>query len=190
MLAWDDELAAEPLGPRALVVRSAPAAHGARVRQPRLADALRPRHRRTSEDFGAQGAIPTHPELLDWLAVEFMESGWDVKALHRLIVTSATYRQGSNASDELLARDAANALYTRGPRWRMTAEMVRDGALKASGLLAPTSADRASNRISPQAFGIRSTASTRTPSPRICRPTICTAARCTRSSSATRPIPA
>ena len=65
-----------------------------------------------------------------------MESGWDIKALHRLIVTSATYRQSSNASDELLARDAANALYTRGPRWRMTAEMVRDGALKASGLLA------------------------------------------------------
>ena len=90
----------------------------------------------TSEDFGAQGAIPTHPELLDWLAVEFMESGWDIKALHRLIVTSATYRQSSNATDELLARDAANALYTRGPRWRMTAEMVRDGALKASGLLA------------------------------------------------------
>ena len=90
----------------------------------------------TSEDFGAQGAIPTHPELLDWLAVEFMESGWDIKALHRLIVTSATYRQSSNASDELLTRDAANALYTRGPRWRMTAEMVRDGALKASGLLA------------------------------------------------------
>ena len=90
----------------------------------------------TSEDFGSQGAIPTHPELLDWLAVEFMESGWDVKALHRLIVTSATYRQSSAASDELLARDAANALYARGPRWRMTAEMVRDGALAASGLLA------------------------------------------------------
>jgi hypothetical protein len=90
----------------------------------------------TSEDFGSQGAIPTHPELLDWLAVEFVESGWDVKALHRLIVTSATYRQNSAASPELVARDAANALYARGPRWRMTAEMVRDGALAASGLLA------------------------------------------------------
>jgi hypothetical protein len=90
----------------------------------------------TSEDFGSQGAIPTHPELLDWLAVQFVESGWDVKALHRLIVTSATYRQSSVASDELLARDARNALYARGPRWRMTAEMVRDGALAASGLLA------------------------------------------------------
>jgi hypothetical protein len=92
----------------------------------------------TSEDFGSQGAIPTHPELLDWLAVEFIESGWDVKALHRRIVTSATYRQSSAATPELIARDAANALYARGPRWRMTAEMVRDGALAASAILAPT----------------------------------------------------
>jgi hypothetical protein len=91
----------------------------------------------TSEDFGSQGAIPTHPELLDWLAVEFMESGWDLKALHRLIVTSATYRQSSVATPELVARDEANALYARGPRWRMTAEMVRDGALASSGLLVP-----------------------------------------------------
>jgi hypothetical protein len=90
----------------------------------------------TSEDFGSQGAIPTHPELLDWLAVEFVESGWDVKALHRRIVTSATYRRSSAATPELVARDAANAFYARGPRWRMTAEMVRDGALAASGLLA------------------------------------------------------
>lgn len=89
----------------------------------------------TSEDFGSQGAIPTHPELLDWLAVQFVESGWDVKALHRLIVTSATYRQSSAPPDELLVRDARNALYARGPRWRMTAEMVRDAALAASGLL-------------------------------------------------------
>jgi hypothetical protein len=76
--------------------------------------------------------------LLDWLAVEFRESGWDVKALHRLIVTSATYRQSSAAHPTLVARDATNALYARGPRWRMTAEMVRDGALRASGLLATT----------------------------------------------------
>jgi Protein of unknown function (DUF1553)/Protein of unknown function (DUF1549)/Concanavalin A-like lectin/glucanases superfamily/Planctomycete cytochrome C len=89
----------------------------------------------TSEDFGSQGSIPTHPELLDWLAAEFVESGWDIKALHRLIVTSATYRQSSDLSDALLARDAPNALLARGPRWRMTAEMVRDGALAASGLL-------------------------------------------------------
>jgi hypothetical protein len=90
----------------------------------------------TSEDFGSQGAVPTHPELLDYLAVAFVESGWDVKALHRLIVTSAAYRQSSAAPAELLARDPRNALYARGPRWRMTAEMVRDGALAASGLLA------------------------------------------------------
>jgi hypothetical protein len=90
----------------------------------------------TAEDFGSQGSIPTHPELLDWLAVQFVESGWDVKALHRLVVTSATYRQSSTVSDELLARDARNALYARGPRWRMTAEMVRDSALRASTLLA------------------------------------------------------
>jgi hypothetical protein len=91
----------------------------------------------TSEDFGSQGSIPTHPELLDWLAVELMESGWDVKALQRLIVTSAAYMQSSDASPELIARDPANALYARGPRWRMTAEMVRDSALRSSGLLAP-----------------------------------------------------
>jgi hypothetical protein len=89
----------------------------------------------TAEDFGSQGSIPTHPELLDWLAVQFVESGWDVKALHRLIVTSATYRQSSEMRDELAARDARNELYARGPRWRMTAEMVRDSALVASGLL-------------------------------------------------------
>jgi hypothetical protein len=89
----------------------------------------------TAEDFGSQGAIPTHPELLDWLAAEFVESGWDVKALHRLIVTSATYRQTSDASAQLLAVDARNELLARGPRWRMTAEMVRDSALAVSGLL-------------------------------------------------------
>jgi hypothetical protein len=89
----------------------------------------------TAEDFGSQGSIPTHPELLDWLAVQLVESGWHVKALQRLIVTSATYRQSSDATEELVARDARNELYARGPRWRMTAEMVRDNALAASGLL-------------------------------------------------------
>ena len=91
----------------------------------------------TSEDFGSQGSIPTHPELLDWLAVEFVESGWDIKKLQRLIVTSAAYKQRSELSDERLARDPSNALYARGPRFRMPAEMVRDGALAASGLLVP-----------------------------------------------------
>jgi uncharacterized protein DUF1553/uncharacterized protein DUF1549/concanavalin A-like lectin/glucanase superfamily protein len=89
----------------------------------------------TSEDFGSQGSIPTHPKLLDWLAVQLVESGWDVKALHRLIVTSATYKQRSELSDELLTRDSPNRLYARGPRFRMPAELVRDGALAASGLL-------------------------------------------------------
>ncbi len=89
----------------------------------------------TAEDFGSQGSIPTHPELLDWLAVEFVESGWDVKALHKRIVMSATYRESSDGTDAELARDARNELYARGPRWRMTAEMVRDNALAASGLL-------------------------------------------------------
>ncbi len=89
----------------------------------------------TSEDFGSQGAIPSHPDLLDWLTVEFVESGWDVKALHRLIVSSATYSQSSRVSTLLAENDPENELYARGPRWRMTAEMVRDQALAVSGLL-------------------------------------------------------
>lgn len=90
---------------------------------------------KTTADFGAQGEWPSHPELLDWLAVDFVESGWDVKALVRKIVTSATYRQTSAASDELLARDPSNQLLARGPRFRLSAEFIRDGALKSSGLL-------------------------------------------------------
>lgn len=89
----------------------------------------------TSEDFGTQGQPPTHPELLDWLAVEFMENGWSLKKLHRLIVTSSTYRQSSAVSTELLERDPYNKLLARGPRFRVEAEMVRDIALAASGLL-------------------------------------------------------
>lgn len=88
----------------------------------------------TSEDFGSQGSPPTHPELLDWLAVEFMQSGWDVKHLMRLIVTSATYRQGSRITPEQLAADPRNHFYSRGPRFRMDAEMIRDFALATSGL--------------------------------------------------------
>lgn len=89
----------------------------------------------TLEDFGNQGDLPTHPELLDWLAVEFIASGWDVKALLRLIVTSATYRQSSQASKELREKDPKNELLARGPRHRLPAEMIRDNALAASGLL-------------------------------------------------------
>ena len=90
---------------------------------------------RTIDDFGYQGESPSHPALLDWLAVEFMEHGWSVKALHKLIVTSATYRQASPVDQALLARDAQNALLARGPRFRIEAEMIRDSMLSAAGLL-------------------------------------------------------
>ncbi len=89
----------------------------------------------TSEDFGTQSDKPSHPELLDWLAVEFMERGWSQKELHRLIVNSATYRQSSRVTPELLERDPQNRLLARGPRFRADAEVVRDIALAASGLL-------------------------------------------------------
>jgi hypothetical protein len=90
---------------------------------------------KTSEDFGIQGDSPTHPELLDWLSAEFMESGWDVKKLLKLIVTSNAYKQSSKVSADLVQRDPENALLARGPRFRMEAEVVRDAALFASGLL-------------------------------------------------------
>jgi mono/diheme cytochrome c family protein len=89
----------------------------------------------TPEDFGLQGDKPSHPELLDWLAVEFMDSGWNIKHLHRLIVNSATYRQSSRVTPELLEKDPQNRLLARGPRLRVDAEIVRDIALSASGLL-------------------------------------------------------
>ncbi|TWT91065.1 Planctomycete cytochrome C [Pseudobythopirellula maris] len=91
----------------------------------------------TPGDFGAQGAPPSHPKLLDWLAVELMDSGWRLKHLHRLIVGSATYQQSSVVSPELLEADPSNALLTRGARFRVDAEVVRDVALTASGLLNP-----------------------------------------------------
>jgi len=90
---------------------------------------------KTLDDFGSQGDWPSHPELLDWLATEFVRTGWDVKAMHRLIVTSAAYRQSSRTTPELLARDPENRLLARGPRLRLSAEMIRDQALAASGLL-------------------------------------------------------
>lgn len=92
----------------------------------------------TSSDLGSQSDPPSHPELLDWLAVELMEAGWDAKAIHRLIVTSATYRQASQVSPALLERDPANRLLARGARFRVEGETVRDIALAASGLLNPT----------------------------------------------------
>jgi hypothetical protein len=89
----------------------------------------------TLNDFGLQGELPSHPELLDWLAVRLIESGWDLKAMLRLIVTSATYRQSSAPNPELLQRDPDNRLLARGPRFRLPAEMIRDQALAVSGLL-------------------------------------------------------
>jgi len=90
---------------------------------------------KTVEDFGAQGERPTHPALLDWLATEFIDSGWDTKHIHRLIVTSATYRQSSQSTFDLNDRDPENRLLARGPRFRMDAEVIRDSSLFVSGLL-------------------------------------------------------
>jgi hypothetical protein len=90
---------------------------------------------KTAEDFGSQGELPTHPELLDWLAVEFRESGWDVRKLVREIVTSSAYRQSSKVTPELLQHDPENRLLARGPRFRLQAEFIRDQALAVSNLL-------------------------------------------------------
>ena len=93
---------------------------------------------KTSEDFGYQGELPSHPELLDWLAVEFIESGWDFKHLVRLIVESSTYRQSSRLTSQLREKDPENRLLARGPRFRLRATVIRDQALAVSGLLQPT----------------------------------------------------
>lgn len=90
---------------------------------------------RSVNDFGSQGEPPTHPALLDWLALRLIRNGWDIKATLRLIVTSSTYRQSSRATADLLQRDPENRLLARGPRFRMSAEMLRDQALAVSGLL-------------------------------------------------------
>ena len=89
----------------------------------------------TVDNFGTMGEPPSHPELLDWLATEFVRQGWSMKAMHRLIVTSATYRQSSNVSKELLEKDPANVLLARAPRLRVDGEIVRDIALSSAGLL-------------------------------------------------------
>ena len=90
---------------------------------------------KTPENLGTQGERPTHPELLDWLAAEFVEQKWSMKAMHRLMVTSATYRQDPRMKETLREKDPSNQLYARGPRFRMDAEMIRDSALSAAGLL-------------------------------------------------------
>jgi hypothetical protein len=92
----------------------------------------------TENDFGMQGALPTHPELLDWLAVELVKGGWSQKRIHKLIVTSATYRQASRARSDLKDKDPQNRLLARQHRLRLEAEIIRDAALSASGLLTPT----------------------------------------------------
>jgi hypothetical protein len=89
----------------------------------------------TSEEFGSQGELPSHPKLLDWLATEFIRMEWDMKAFIKLLVTSRTYQQSSHVTDAMAARDPANRLLARGPRVRLSAEMVRDQALAVSGLL-------------------------------------------------------
>ncbi|MCA9010446.1 MAG: PSD1 domain-containing protein [Planctomycetaceae bacterium] len=93
---------------------------------------------KTSEDFGTRGDPPSHPELLDWLATEFVRLGWDLKAMHRLIVTSATFQQSSHVSDSLRAIDPYNRLLARGPRLRLSGAAIRDQALATSGLLVRT----------------------------------------------------
>jgi len=91
----------------------------------------------TSEDFGSQGTPPSHPQLLDWLAVDFREHGWDIKRLHKQIVMSATYRQSAKIAPGMVKRDPKNRLLARGPRFRLDAEVIRDAALSLSGLLVP-----------------------------------------------------
>jgi hypothetical protein len=90
---------------------------------------------KTAEDFGVQGEPPSHPELLNWLATEFIRTGWDIKAMQRLIVLSATYRQSSRTIPQLKEKDPENRLLARGPRLQLTAEQIRDNALAISGLL-------------------------------------------------------
>ncbi len=125
---------------------------------------------KTSEDFGSQGDSPSHPELLDWLATEFVRTGWDVKAMMRLIVTSATYRQSSRVTPELHEKDPENRLLARGPRFRLPAEIVRDNALSVSGLLNPSVGGPSMFPYQPaglweeMAFGEGFTAQTYTPS--------------------------
>jgi hypothetical protein len=126
----------QPARPGAMVDRAESSADGARRGQPFLANALRARHRRHPENFGVQGAPPSHPELLDWLARDFVNSNWDVKALLKKIVLSATYRQDSKGSVPTCARRTPKtSCWRAAPRNGCPAEMVRDTALAASGLL-------------------------------------------------------
>ena len=116
---------------------------------------------KTSENFGSQGDLPSHPELLDWLSQCFVQSGWDVKELMRLLVTSATYRQSSRLNHRSMDQDPENRLLARGPRFRLQAEMIRDAALSAGGLLVRSVGGRSVKPYQPEglweevAFGIK-----------------------------------
>ncbi len=105
---------------------------------------------KTAEDFGAQGTWPTHPELLDWLSTEFIQTGWDVKRMHKLILMSGTYRQRSNVSQPLQVRDPENQLLARGPRFRFDAEVIRDSILFSSGLLVERSGGKSVKPYQPE----------------------------------------
>jgi hypothetical protein len=107
---------------------------------------------KTSENFGVQGERPSHPQLLDWLATEFICTGWDVKAMHKLIVTSETYRQSSNVSGDLLAKDPENRLLARGSRRRLSGKVIRDSALAISGLLTEKTGGRSVKPYMPPKF--------------------------------------
>ena len=115
--------------------KSGESAYRARHREPHVERTLRSGLVETTEDFGIMGQRPSHPELLDWLAVEFRESGWNMKHMYKLMVMSAAYRQSAKSTPEQLAKDPKNILLAHGPRFRMDAEMLRDIALQSSGLL-------------------------------------------------------
>jgi hypothetical protein len=104
---------------------------------------------KTAEDFGSQGEWPSHPELLDWLATEFIRTGWNVKALQKQIVMSAAYRQSSRMTPEMFERDPENRLLARGPRFRLKAEFIRDQALEIAGLLGTEIGGRSTNPYQP-----------------------------------------
>ncbi len=107
---------------------------------------------KTTEDFGNQGELPSHPELLDWLAGHFMDSGWDIKKLNKLIVMSATYRQDSRANTELLNSDPENRFLARGPSKRLSAEVLRDLALASSGLINDSIGGNSIKAYQPEGF--------------------------------------
>ncbi len=138
----------------------------------------------TSEDFGVRAEFPSHPELLDWLATEFMRKKWDMKAIQKEIVMSATYRQSSSATPEEWRRDPDNRLLARGPRFRLPAEVIRDQALAASGLLVEKIGGP-SVRPPPARRYLGRTERLRQPAqlPGTTRATVSTDAACTRSGS-------